>query len=141
MATLPNPRRRFLRRVTALIGSLAAAALTLRFLLPRQQSRENTLSVAAAEIPLDGALVYRESRVALVRDADGIVAVSLVCTHLGCTLTVTPDDLVCPCHGSRFDRTGVVLVGPATRPLERLPVRQVADRVEVFLGPSGGGAA
>ncbi len=48
-----------------------------------------------------------------MRDDSGFYALSLVCTHLGCTVTVTEDDLACPCHGSRFDRQGKVLKGPA----------------------------
>lgn len=37
------------------------------------------------------------------------------CTHLGCELTWNPDEESwdCPCHGSRFDRDGTLLDGPA----------------------------
>lgn len=39
------------------------------------------------------------------------------CTHRGCTVEVEGPRLVCPCHGSTYDRSGRVLVGPAERPL------------------------
>jgi cytochrome b6-f complex iron-sulfur subunit len=45
------------------------------------------------------------------------VALSPICTHLGCTVDVQGERLVCPCHGSTYDRTGEVLRGPAERPL------------------------
>jgi Rieske Fe-S protein len=60
---------------------------------------------------------------------------SLVCTHLGCTLNVTPVGLVCPCHGSCFDRSGQVLKGPAISPLEKFKVRRYYDRLEICLRP------
>jgi thiosulfate dehydrogenase [quinone] large subunit len=51
-------------------------------------------------------------------------AVSAVCPHQGCTVAfVSPSDgFACPCHGSRFDATGKLLNGPATRALTTIPV-------------------
>ena len=46
---------------------------------------------------------------------------SPICTHLGCTVNIEGERLVCPCHGSTYDRTGQVLRGPAEHPLRRLP--------------------
>ncbi len=52
-------------------------------------------------------------------------AISLACTHQGCTVQLAEDDKFhCPCHGSVFDRQGKVLKGPATRDLPRLQVVQ-----------------
>ena len=48
-------------------------------------------------------------------------AVSPICTHLGCTVNREGAPLVCPCHGSTYDRHGQVLRGPAERPLQRFP--------------------
>ena len=47
-------------------------------------------------------------------------ALSPICTHLGCTVDIQGQRLVCPCHGSTYDRAGKVLQGPAERPLARL---------------------
>jgi len=55
--------------------------------------------------------------VALFRDAEGVFAVSLICTHLGCIVRRIPDGFECPCHGSRFDPAGRVTKGPAPTPL------------------------
>ena len=81
---------------------------------------------------MQGALVYREERVALVRSGEEIYALSLVCTHLGCTVNVGDQQLSCPCHGSLFDRRGNVLKGPADRPLRRLKTAQRGDLIEVL---------
>lgn len=117
-------RRRF-------IGALIALPLTLaglwRFLTPKTVRKPALLRVPAADLPMNGALVFRQERVALLRQESGVSAISLICTHLGCTVTVTPDGMVCPCHGSRFDRQGKVLSGPADRPLPRLTVEHAGD--------------
>jgi Rieske Fe-S protein len=56
--------------------------------------------------------------------AGGWSALSPVCTHLGCIVEVEGAVLVCPCHGSTYDRAGQVLRGPAERALARHPVRE-----------------
>lgn len=47
-------------------------------------------------------------------------AMSLLCTHQGCRVTITSNtQLDCPCHFSRFDGDGAVVRGPAQDPLPR----------------------
>lgn len=55
--------------------------------------------------------------VAMFRDAEGVFAISLVCTHLGCIVKGHPDGFECPCHGSQFKPDGEVTKGPAPKPL------------------------
>lgn len=57
---------------------------------------------------------------------ESIHSVCPVCTHLGCIVNWNPaeESWDCPCHGSRFDRDGDVLHGPATRPLQQVPPGQ-----------------
>jgi len=52
---------------------------------------------------------------------DEFVVLSPVCTHRQCLVDVSGSRVVCPCHGSEYDRTGRVRVGPAERPLTRYP--------------------
>jgi len=74
------------------------------------------------EIPWDsGAVIQRGlSKVAAYRDEKGeLHEVSAVCPHLGCIVQWNGSEKTwdCPCHGSRFDKTGKVLNGPANRDL------------------------
>lgn len=104
-----------------------------KFFTPRLETKKPRLRVAKKAVPVHGALVYSESRCALLQEDGKIFALSLVCTHLGCTVNVTPGNLVCPCHGSVFDRHGVVLKGPADRPLRTLVLEEHGDFIEVIL--------
>lgn len=116
MAKFSRPRRTFLG---TLISLLAGAFFLGKFLRPATGEKKAILTVAKGDVPSHGALVYQESRVAVIRDGESFYALDLACTHLGCTVRVTPAGLVCPCHGSSFDRRGNVLKGPADRPLAR----------------------
>jgi Rieske Fe-S protein len=124
-------RRRFLKGIV-LAG--AWSLLVWRFLVPGQESRKKPLlEIKKGDIPPRGALVYRRSRVVVIRNEEEIYALSLVCTHLGCTVNVTPDKLVCPCHGSMFDRSGAVLKGPSDKPLRRLEVQERGETLRVLV--------
>ncbi len=60
-----------------------------------------------------------ESRIYIIRAAEGFYALNAVCTHLGC-VTAWKQDLgiiACPCHGSKFNRDGGKVEGPAPKPL------------------------
>ncbi|WP_281185251.1 ubiquinol-cytochrome c reductase iron-sulfur subunit [Trichlorobacter lovleyi] len=121
MEKVRHTRRSF---ITTLITLPLVAAGLWRFLTPRGIRKPVLLRLPLADLPAGGALVFRQERIAVMREGNDIVAFSLVCTHLGCTVSVTPEGMVCPCHGSRFDRSGTVLAGPAERPLPRLIVEQ-----------------
>ena len=73
-------------------------------------------AVAFKEGGKDAVLVHLES--------GDFVAYSAVCTHQACTVAYKDGRLACPCHGSVFDpATGAeVVIGPAQRPLEEIPV-------------------
>jgi Rieske Fe-S protein len=69
----------------------------------------------------------------VLAQTDGsFIALSPICTHRGCTVDVQGDRLLCPCHGSTYDRAGRVLRGPAERALARYPVRVTSERILVI---------
>jgi cytochrome b6-f complex iron-sulfur subunit len=71
---------------------------------------------------------FEREQVVVMRERAGFAAISVVCTHLGCTIRVTDSGFDCPCHGSQYDADGNVTGGPAPRPL---------DWFQVALAPSG----
>ncbi|HEY8668202.1 MAG TPA: Rieske 2Fe-2S domain-containing protein [Tepidisphaeraceae bacterium] len=58
-----------------------------------------------------------------------LIALSTICTHLGCIPAWLQSDLKfkCPCHGSGYYITGVNFEGPTPRPLERFPIYKDPD--------------
>ena len=77
--------------------------------------------------------------VCIARDAQGVYAMSLVCTHAGCDMsvdgTVSASGIFCSCHGSRFDPNGKVLRGPARSTLPHFKVS--ADAAGILTIHSG----
>jgi cytochrome b6-f complex iron-sulfur subunit len=121
------PRRDFLG--LAALWSAASAAM-FAFIgvarLPRAAvipAPSKKFRVSLPENLAEGAAVVPAGRsVALFRDAEGVYAISTVCTHLGCIVKSAPDGFHCPCHGSRFAPDGTVSKGPAPAPLTWLAV-------------------
>ena len=72
--------------------------------------------------------VMEDQRVVIVRDKKGFAAISITCTHLGCTVRTSDAGFECPCHGSQYDNDGFVTGGPAPRPL---------DWYQVSIAPNG----
>jgi len=80
---------------------------------------------SAAEIAPGSGAILRDGlmKVAVYRDEAGrLFKCSAVCPHLGGIVRWNPEakSWDCPCHGSRFDRFGAVIMGPANVPLAQL---------------------
>ncbi len=83
---------------------------------------------------------FKPQGIWLYRSEDRLVAMSIICTHLGCIPNWQENDrkFKCPCHGSGFTEEGVNFEGPAPRPLERFAIsvvdgQVVVDRSKKFL--------
>ena len=70
---------------------------------------------------------FEKENVFVFRDAEGIYAISGVCTHLGCSIGRSAEGFACPCHGSQFTASGEVTAGPAPRALPWLELGRAAD--------------
>lgn len=79
------------------------------------------------EYPVGSEARFEKENFFVFRDAEGIYALSAVCTHLGCTVARAAGGFACPCHGSKFGPRGKVKGGPAPRPLPWLEISRAAD--------------
>ena len=63
----------------------------------------------------------------VMRDANGLYALTAVCTHQGCTVRARTSTFYCPCHGATFSLNGAVVSGPVFQPLRHYLMCQTAD--------------
>jgi Rieske Fe-S protein len=72
----------------------------------------------------------------LTENGREFVAMSNVCTHLGCRVRWVDgeDQFFCPCHNAVFDKQGNVVSGPPPRPLDRYDVKVENDQIFVLGG-------
>jgi len=126
------PRRDFLKlTLDSLLafGGLLGLAGLIRFLSYKTEPPQQTeFDLGLAEsYPLDSVTTIPDVPAVLIHKDSGFIALSLVCTHLGCTVQVGSDGFTCPCHGSRFNSTGYPIKGPAAAPLKKLRIEQTPD--------------
>ena len=120
-------RREFLRLATnsllGLSGTLGLGGM-IRFLSFEMDPAPPTqYELGSAEsYPQGSRILFMHIPAVLIHNEEGFTALSLVCTHLGCTVEQKDSGFECPCHGSKFNDKGYVTRGPANRPLRRLRV-------------------
>jgi cytochrome b6-f complex iron-sulfur subunit len=140
------PRRSFISWMTlawtAFTASmLAAATATTRFMFPNvlfeppptfKAGYPNEIQVGQVDERFK-----QKFAVWLVRDPNGIYALSTVCTHLGCTPNwlEAEQKFKCPCHGSGYYKSGINFEGPTPRPLERFAI-SLADDGQILVDKS-----
>jgi cytochrome b6-f complex iron-sulfur subunit len=110
----------------ATAGGIASLGL-VRFLFPNTSFEPPQVFKTAPPTAFAPGTVdetWKERGVWLVNTGGRIIALSTVCTHLGCTPNWLPGEqkFKCPCHGSGYYINGVNFEGPAPRPLDRFKV-------------------
>ncbi len=73
---------------------------------------------SADQYPIGSKTVIDKIPALLLHTEEGFSALSLTCTHLGCTVEEKEGGFHCPCHGSNFKADGSVGNGPADQPLK-----------------------
>ena len=142
---LRSSRRRFLKKVWGALGIVAGVevvAISAGFFSPSKRNISNgTQNIIAAgkvgDFKLNSVFPFRSGKFYLVRLSDGgFLAVSLKCSHLGCSVLWKEDkrEFICPCHASSFDLVGKVINPPAPRPLDTFPVIIEEGIVKVDIG-------
>jgi cytochrome b6-f complex iron-sulfur subunit len=138
-------RRRFLKKVWSWLGVIAGmevVGITTGFLLTSRKnlagSAQNLLVAGnVSDFKMNSVFPFRSGKFYLVRMADGgFLAVSLKCSHLGCSVLWNEEkkEFICPCHASSFDLMGSVINAPAPRPLDTFPVIIEEGKVKVDIG-------
>ncbi len=125
-------RRSFLKIFASLLG-LSALGVFLyplfRFLLPVEGAYQlKKVEIPKSDIPSGGSydlMIGVVPAIVVNTKTKGFVALSRVCTHMGCLVKYQPErqEFICPCHAGTFDLDGKVISGPPPRPLPKFTVR------------------
>ena len=141
----PIDRRTFFNNAWKGVGILAAVEIVGMFAAytfsgkPKSDTSAKLLVEAGAveTFAMGSVNAFMGGRFYLARQKDGgFIALSLRCTHLGCSVTWEENRqrFICPCHSSSFDINGEVLNPPATRALDYYPVIIENGIVKVDIG-------
>ncbi|MFV9672434.1 MAG: ubiquinol-cytochrome c reductase iron-sulfur subunit [Acidimicrobiia bacterium] len=144
-------RRSFLSTAWKVSAGLLAAAgvvTTWDLLKPTLAAGVDVIvkTVKPDAVPTAGVLEVPKARGYLVKvDEEEVLALSEVCTHLGCRVPYIDENtrFECPCHGSKFTREGNYIEGPAPRGMDEMATEVVdgvilIDTSEVIAGPAPG---
>jgi menaquinol-cytochrome c reductase iron-sulfur subunit len=71
---------------------------------------------------------------ALTENGRDFIAMSNICTHLGCRVRwiAKQEQFFCPCHNGVFGKDGSVIAGPPPRPLDRYEVKVEGDQLFIL---------
>jgi cytochrome b6-f complex iron-sulfur subunit len=139
-------RREFFSQLWSILGLVALGELvffTLSMLKPgkkfQKENPSSTIKIAGnvEDFAVNSVIADRINKYFLIRMKDGgFLALSLTCSHLGCTVLWEEEkkQFICPCHSSAFDNMGNVINSPAPRPLDYYPVSINAGKVMVDTG-------
>jgi thiosulfate dehydrogenase [quinone] large subunit len=127
-------RRVLLGGGVALLGLVLAGAGALFRRSPSSPAAASTGGsgqslVKVSDVPVGGGTQVRDPSTGhtdwvLQLQSGHFTAFDATCPHQGCTVNFVSASagFSCPCHGSRFDASGQLINGPATRGLTAIPV-------------------
>jgi cytochrome b6-f complex iron-sulfur subunit len=80
-----------------------------------------------------GGFAYKGDIIIVRSSESAYIALSKICTHQGCTVAFNSsgNDLVCPCHGSKFSISGTVTNGPAATNLKQYSVKVTGNTLTI----------
>ncbi len=94
-------------------------------------NKKNEISYRKYIVVIHGKLQY--PIVVHRKEENSFSAYLMKCTHQGNELSAYGDKLVCPAHGSEFDKDGKATSGPATEPLRSFKVTLQNNLVKISL--------
>lgn len=130
-------RRNFLKATCALCGIAVIPGVLdsckktpskqdVNFTIDITNSAYTALQTVGGSAISNGVLIMRV-------DSSSFSAVASSCTHEGCAVgyQASSKQVVCPCHGGRFDVSGAVVAGPPKTALQKFNVTQNGNTLSI----------
>lgn len=140
-SSMLQSRRQLLGKMAGLMGAVCVLEFMyplLKLVTPIQRGEAEPVMVPLEDVPVGSAkqIIYDGSPSIVLNHKEGIIALSLVCTHLGCIVKwdEQQQNFQCPCHEGFFDKTGKVISGPPPAPLEQLTVKITGNKLIIGIG-------
>ena len=129
----PESRRSFISKFWIGLGAITGIevlGISINFLLHSSKKEKKGLSSYVVvgkveDFKPNSVTPFRSGRFYLSRLSNGgFLAMSLKCTHLGCSVgwNESENKFICPCHSSSFELNGNVISPPAPSALDLLPI-------------------
>ena len=124
-------RKKFIRRIGAAL--LLPLAWLINVTIERKiESEQKKNKILLSENIAEGITIL--DQIILIKTGSSIKVFSSRCTHLGCVINkIDNNEIVCPCHGSRFNEQGYPVNGPAAKRLEELAIQTDSKSGEKFV--------
>ncbi len=133
-------RRKFLRSLLVLLGSTVLVSFVyplVRFLAPPgREAQGRKVVIKRSEIPMGSTkdiIVNSIPSIVINTPDKGFIALSRVCTHLGCLVEYekAKNRLLCPCHAGVYTLEGTVVSGPPPKPLQKFPLKVEGEDIVI----------
>lgn len=124
-------RKKFIRRISAIL--LLPLVWLVNVTIERKiESEQKKNKILLPENIAEGITIL--DQIILIKTGSSIKVFSSRCTHLGCVINkIDNNEIVCPCHGSRFNEQGYPVNGPAAKRLEELAIQTDSKSGEKFV--------
>ena len=131
-------RRSFLSMIFAVMGSISLGSLAYPFLKylapPKAEIMAGTQKIRKSDVGDAKEIVFQNVPAIIIdRPGKGLIALSRVCTHLGCLLEYDKQKrkLICPCHAGIFNLEGRVVSGPPPKSLTVFPLKVEGEDIVI----------
>jgi cytochrome b6-f complex iron-sulfur subunit len=137
---MARSRRKFLAGILGALGSTIAVITVypvFRYLSPRSQAGgTGQVTIPKNQVGTGQAhfFQYHGHPAVVLQKSPGVyIALSAICTHLGCIVQWVPEksEFLCPCHGGLYASDGRVISGPPPKALPTIPVALSGDNLLV----------
>lgn len=153
-----HTRREFIKDVAGKVGVIAIGSYTISFLnacssdsnpvssnnggksgtseitIDINKSENSALKTVGGTIAISGNAIDSSGMLIIRANQNSVTALSRRCTHQGCTVPNFQNGIsTCPCHGSKFNTSGGVTAGPASKSLTNYTAT-ISDNIIKIIG-------